>query len=55
MKYCPNCGKAGVEGMKFCPHCGQRPTGFGLEEKQRYVHQSDARSKEKNCFELHLH
>lgn len=24
MKYCPNCGKAGVEGMKFCPGCGTK-------------------------------
>lgn len=24
MKYCPNCGKAGIEGMKFCPSCGTR-------------------------------
>jgi len=22
--FCPNCGKAGVEGMKFCPQCGQK-------------------------------
>ena len=31
MKYCPSCGKAGVEGKKFCPQCGQR---FGLPEQQ---------------------
>jgi len=31
MKYCPNCGTAGVEGKKFCPHCGQR---LGLPEQQ---------------------
>lgn len=30
MKYCPNCGKSGVEDMKFCPQCGQRLTGFDL-------------------------
>lgn len=24
MKYCPNCGKAGVEGMKFCSSCGTK-------------------------------
>ena len=35
MKYCANCGKAGVEGMKFCPQCGQRLTGFDLENRQR--------------------
>ena len=29
MKYCPNCGRAGVEGIKFCPQCGQR---LGLPE-----------------------
>ena len=28
VKYCPNCGKSGVEDMKFCPQCGQRLTGF---------------------------
>ena len=22
VRYCPKCGKAGVEGMKFCPQCG---------------------------------
>lgn len=31
MKYCPNCGIAGVEGKKFCPQCGQR---LGLPEQQ---------------------
>jgi Tfp pilus assembly protein PilF len=35
MKYCPNCGKAGVDRMKFCPQCGQRLTDVHLEEKQR--------------------
>ena len=54
MKYCPNCGKAGVEGMKFCPQCGQRITVFGLEEKQRYVHQPEALPKETTWFERHL-
>lgn len=24
MKYCPNCGKAGVAGMKFCSSCGTK-------------------------------
>jgi len=24
VKYCPNCGKSGVEGMKFCPSCGAK-------------------------------
>ena len=24
MKYCPNCGRSGVEGMKFCPSCGTK-------------------------------
>jgi endogenous inhibitor of DNA gyrase (YacG/DUF329 family) len=54
MKYCPSCGKAGVEGMKFCPQCGQRLTGLDLEEKQRYVHQPEAPLKEKSWFERHL-
>jgi len=31
MKYCPNCGNTGVEGLKFCPQCGQR---LGLPERQ---------------------
>ena len=31
MKYCPNYGKAGIEGMKFCPQCGQK---LGLTEQQ---------------------
>jgi len=54
VKYCSNCGKAGVEGMKFCPQCGQRLTGFDLEEKQRYVQKPEAPLKEKNWFERHL-
>lgn len=54
MKYCPNCGKSGVEGMKFCPQCGQRLTGLDLEEKQRYIHQPEAILKERNWFERHL-
>lgn len=54
MKYCPSCGKAGIEGMKFCPRCGQRLTGFDLEEKQRYVPKSEAPFKEMNWFERHL-
>jgi len=37
MKYCPNCGKAGIEGMKFCPQCGQKLIGVHLEEKQRSI------------------
>jgi len=54
VKYCPSCGKSGVEGMKFCPQCGQRLTGFDLEEKQSYVHQSEAPPKERSWFERHL-
>jgi len=54
MKYCPSCGKAGVEGMKFCPQCGQGLTGFDLEEKQRYIHQPEAPLKERNWFQRHL-
>ena len=54
MKYCPNCGKAGIEDMKFCPQCGQALTGFDLKEKQRYVHQPEAPLKEKSWFERHL-
>jgi len=54
MKYCPSCGKAGVEGMKFCPQCGQRLMGFDLEEKQRYVQKPEVPLKERNWFERHL-
>jgi len=41
--------------MKFCPQCGQSLVSSDLAEKQRYVHQPDAHSKEKNWFERHLH
>jgi len=37
MKYCPSCGKAGIERMKFCPQCGQSLTGVHLEGKQRPI------------------
>jgi len=46
MKYCPSCGKPGVEGMKFCPRCGQRLASFDLEEKQGYVSKPEAAKKE---------
>jgi len=42
MKYCPNCGKSGVEGMKFCPRCGQRLLGLDLEVRQGAVHEPEA-------------
>ena len=54
MKYCPNCGKAGVEGMKFCPQCGQSLTGSNLEEKSGYVRKLEAPMKGNNWFERHL-
>lgn len=54
MKYCPSCGKAGVEGVKFCPQCGQKLTGFDLEEKRRSVNQPEAPVKERNWFGRHL-
>jgi len=54
VKYCPNCGKAGIEGMKFCPQCGQGLTSFDLEEKQRSVQKPEAPLKEMNWFERHL-
>jgi len=53
MKYCPNCGKSGVEGMKFCSRCGQRLAGSSFEEKKRYVPKPQAPFKEKNWFERH--
>jgi tetratricopeptide (TPR) repeat protein len=54
VKYCPSCGKAGVEGVKFCPQCGQKLTGFDLEEKRRSVNQPEAPVKERNWFGRHL-
>jgi len=54
MKYCPNCGKSGVEGMKFCPRCGQKLTGPNLEDKQRSIPKPEAPLKEKSWFERHL-
>jgi len=41
VRYCPNCGKAGVEGMRFCPECGQSLIAVGPEE-QRYVPKPEA-------------
>lgn len=37
MKYCPSCGKTGIEGMKFCPRCGQKLMDFDLEGNQKSV------------------
>jgi len=54
MKYCPSCGKAGIEGMKFCPRCGHRFTGLDSEEKQVHVPKPEAPIKERNWFERHL-
>ncbi|MCK4354208.1 MAG: zinc ribbon domain-containing protein, partial [Dehalococcoidia bacterium] len=54
MKYCPNCGKAGVEGMKFCPQCGRRLMGLHLEEKQRSAPKPEAPLEQRNWFEGHL-
>jgi hypothetical protein len=54
MKYCPNCGKVGIEGMEFCPRCGQRLTGFDSKEKQGYVHWPEVPLTERNWFERHL-
>lgn len=53
MKYCPSCGKAGVEGLKFCPQCGQNLTGSNFEEKKTHVPKPEAPSKEKKWFERH--
>jgi len=62
-KHCPNCGKAGVEGMKFCPSCGtkfiqesviQSDIEPGVkasqeprEERQRHIDELEASIKEK--------
>jgi len=45
MKYCPNCGRAGVAGLKFCPQCGQTLAGLDLESKQGHVHEPEAPPK----------
>ena len=45
MRYCPNCGKAGVEGMRFCPECGQSLIAVSSEE-QRYVPKPEAARRE---------
>lgn len=54
MKYCPNCGKAGIEGRKFCPQCGQRLASLDLKDKQRSITKPEAPLKERNWFERHL-
>jgi uncharacterized membrane protein len=54
MKYCPSCGKAGVEGMKFCPSCGQRLIGSSSEAKPTRVPKPEAPPKERSWFERHL-
>lgn len=54
MKYCPSCGKPGIEGMRFCPQCGQVLTGFGSEEKQTYVPRPEAPFQHGSWFERHL-
>ena len=54
MKYCPSCGKAGVEGKKFCPQCGRKLVSPNLQDKQRLITKPDAPVKEMNWFEKHL-
>lgn len=54
MKYCPNCGKAGIEAMKFCPQCGEGLAGPNLEDKQRSIPKPEAPPKERSWFERHL-
>ena len=54
VKYCPNCGRAGVQDMKFCPQCGQRLTRLGRDEKQAPARKPEAVTKERNWFERHL-
>jgi len=54
VKYCPNCGKAGIEGVKFCPQCGQRLMGLDLQEKRRSIPKPEAPPKERTWFERHL-
>jgi len=53
MKYCPSCGKAGVEGMKFCPQCGQSLTPSNSDEKKSQVPKPEAPSKEEKWSERH--
>lgn len=44
MRYCPNCGKPGAEGMKFCPSCGAKLA-------QESVISSDIQSEAKPSIE----
>ena len=55
MKYCPNCGKAGVEGAKFCPQCGQKLIGVHLEEKQRSIPKPEASVMENSTVKTGQH
>ena len=54
VKYCPKCGRPGVEAMKFCAQCGQRLTGSGSHEARGYVSRAEATTKERSWFERHL-
>ena len=54
MKYCPSCGKAGIEGKKFCPQCGRKLVTPDLEGKQRLITKPDALLEETSWFERHL-
>ena len=53
MKYCPSCGKAGVEGKKFCPQCGQSLVSSNLEEEKTYVQKLEPPSKQEKWSERH--
>ena len=49
--FCPNCGKAGVEGLKFCPQCGQKLVALTLEESQMHIGKFEAPPKERSWFD----
>jgi ribosomal protein L33 len=55
MKYCPSCGKAGVEAMKFCPQCGQKLIGLHSEKKQTSTTRPEAPLTENSTMETGQH
>gem|GEM_PF-718453 len=52
MPVCPNCGEQANENMTFCPYCGERlKRGFTHEEKQKYIQDLEAYSRERRPIE----
>ena len=46
MPFCSHCGKEVSEDATFCPKCGQRLMGFTPEERQKYIEELKASTKE---------